>query len=758
MKSKIFSYLLVVATLSIKAQIPILNSQPSITNKVIYLDFDGQVVSGTSWNSGNTINALPSTKSGNDIRLIWHRVSEDYRPFDVNVTTDSVRFNNASPTRRIRVVFTPTSAWYGSAGGVAYLNSFTWGGTPGTPCWVFENQLGYSVKNMAEAASHEAGHTLSLRHQSLYDAQCTKTEYHPGIGTGVTGWAPIMGVGYSKNITIWHNGTSATSCTLIQNDHGSGSPGITGLPFLSFLPDDVGNTYASAKILNLNTINQVDSGIITTPTDVDAYRFTICNSRYISVNARPWALDTNNGNSGFAGANLDVKLKLFNASNTLLLADSGSTKLKALVGTTLPAGSYYFTIDGDKSANYSDYGSLGKYYVSIKATNPPTLTNTIVVQSNVCVAQTTTLSYQSSGSPNTWQWNVTGPATSSYNVQSPVFAFNTAGIYTISLLASHTSSPSCPITKTIQIAALPNLSVSSTNSLICTGKSATLTANGASSYTWLPGNLNGISQIVSPTVSTTYTVKAANGSCSNSATISLNIQPDYTFAIAASNTNICSGTTVSLTASGMPTFTYLPGFIITNPNVVTPTLTTNYTVFTTDGVCVKNKVISVNVANPFSINVSTSDSVICIGQTATITSSGANNYLLFPGNLSGNSIVVSPSVGTTYTITGANSTPCVADTIVYIGAKDCVDTGIKNEITSSTISIYPNPADNFFTVETSTNEWNLKVYSAIGSLVYHKNVNGVKQDLITKDWSKGVYIIRVESKTRESFTKKIVLE
>ena len=82
-------------------QLPILNSSPAISNKVIYLDFDGQKVIGTSWNSGNLINALPSTKNANDIITIWKRISEDYRPFDVNVTTDSMRFNNAAPNKRI---------------------------------------------------------------------------------------------------------------------------------------------------------------------------------------------------------------------------------------------------------------------------------------------------------------------------------------------------------------------------------------------------------------------------------------------------------------------------------------------------------------------------------------------------------------------------------------------------------------------------------------------------------------------------------
>src|SRR3954467_14464295 len=105
---------------SIFSQIPILNSNPQITNKVVYLDFDGQVVSATGWNSGNTILAQPSSFSAGDISIIFQRMREDYRPFDLNITTDSNRFNTAPPNKRMRVIITPTSAWYTTpAGGVA---------------------------------------------------------------------------------------------------------------------------------------------------------------------------------------------------------------------------------------------------------------------------------------------------------------------------------------------------------------------------------------------------------------------------------------------------------------------------------------------------------------------------------------------------------------------------------------------------------------------------------------------------------------
>lgn len=636
------------------AQIPILNSNPSITNKVIYLDFDGELVSGTGWNSGNVINALPSTLNTAGIRTVFQRVSEDYRPFDVNVTTDTLRFKNAPPNRRTHVIITPTSAWYGSAGGVAYIGSFNFGGTPGTPCWVFENQLGYSPSYIGEACSHETGHTLSLLHHSTYSLTptCTKTaEYDPGQGTGVTSWASIMGVSYYKTVTTWYNGRNSQSCTTFQNDHGSGSPGMTGPSFLNFLADDVGDTYATAKNLNLNSLTLLDSGLITTPTDVDVYKFTICDNRYISFAVKPWALDT----TTYSGANLDVRFQLFDAGNTLLATDTSLTALQTLKGVNLAPGSYYFTIDGGGSANYSDYGSLGKYYINIKATNPPALTNSIVIPAAICTGQNATFSYTSNGTPTTWQWNVAGTSGNViYNTPNPAITFTSSGTYTLSLLAASSASASCITIQTISIGALPTLTVSPSQS-ICPGSNIQINAGGASSYLWMPGAAASATRIVSPSVATTYTVTGSNGLCSNSAVVTLSVYPDFTPSITASSTLVCSGYTVLLSGSGASGYAFSPGNYTTTSAIVSPTVTTNYILTANDGVCSKSVSKLVTVIPDFTLTAATTPSLICPNTTAVLTASGATNYSYSPGgNNLPSSIYITPSASALYTITGSN--------------------------------------------------------------------------------------------------------
>ncbi|MBD0377756.1 MAG: hypothetical protein ICV51_19275, partial [Flavisolibacter sp.] len=126
--------------LNLAAQVPILNSYPSAP-AVLFLDFDGHLMEGTSWNSFGPISCGPSNLNADQITEVFNRVAEDYRPFNINITTDSTKYWSAPAKQRIRVVLTITSDWYGRAGGVAYPYSFTWGDN--TPCFVFTALLGY---------------------------------------------------------------------------------------------------------------------------------------------------------------------------------------------------------------------------------------------------------------------------------------------------------------------------------------------------------------------------------------------------------------------------------------------------------------------------------------------------------------------------------------------------------------------------------------------------------------------------------------
>ena len=168
---------LVLALTTVFSQVPKYNSY-SAASATVYLDFDGHIVEGTSWNWDSTICAKPSGLNPAAIKEVFNRVAEDYRIFNINITTDSSVYARAPVAKRVRLIVTPSSRWYGVAGGVSFVNSFTWG--DGTPGWVFTDQLQYNAKYIGEACAHEAGHTLGLQHQSTWNQSCSLlAEYAP---------------------------------------------------------------------------------------------------------------------------------------------------------------------------------------------------------------------------------------------------------------------------------------------------------------------------------------------------------------------------------------------------------------------------------------------------------------------------------------------------------------------------------------------------------------------------------------------------
>lgn len=789
------------------SQIPILNSNLAATGKVIYLDFDGENVSGTLWNSSfstPTITAVASTLSSASIIIAWKRMSEDYIPFNVNVTTDLTKFFAAPIANRIRVVITPSSAWYpASAGGVAYLNSFLF--STDTPVWVFENKLSYNPRYVAEAGSHEVGHSLSLSHQSTYDGSCVKTnEYNPGLGAGVTSWAPIMGVGYYNNVTIWHKGTNSNGCAIIQSDHSPAS--ITNPTRLSFKTDDVGNDYATAKELFLNTAIVKDSGLISEAADIDAYKFKICNTRRLTFNIKPWALDTIN----YSGANLDIKFQLFNAASSSLILDAPISKLSSLTTMTLVAGSYYFTIDGDGSANYTDYASLGRYYATIYSTNVPAVLPTFTVSPLAC-AGNISFTDASIGLPNTWLWSVSGPMTFTSSVQNPNFAITSAGLYTVNLMASNSStSLGCPSTSTMMINPSPNITVNSGS--ICKGSSFTLTPSGAVSYTYTGGL-----SIVSPTSTTSYSVigTGSNGCVSYSPSISSVVV--YTLPIISVNSgSICNGKSFTMLPSGAVTYTYSSGL-----SVVSPTALTSYTVFGTDmngcnsivpaistisviaspiisvnsgSICMgssftitpsgaisytysggsaivfpainssytvtgsslngcesSNLAISNVTVNPNpNINITTTEIIMCEGNTATLTASGGNTYVWNTTETTP-AIVISPTVTTSYTTTGTDLVGCKNTQVITQNVSACV--GLENLSHSDLMAlIYPNPNNGIFNIE--LNEFaQVSITNTFGQIVLNKFMPSGKQSIDMQNQANGIYFINILSQGKSQSIK-----
>lgn len=323
-----------------------LQSLPGAT-AVLYIDYRGGYTptwGGITYERPNVSNA--------QIRDVWKRVAEDYQPFRINVTTDLKVYQDAPETSRQRVVCTPTTTAAPGAGGVAYLNSWNWSGD--TPCWSFYS----SGKAAAEVISHEAGHTLTLGH----DGRTTPSEgYFGGHGSGATGWAPIMGVGYYQPVAQWSKG-EYTSANNTENDLAK----IVGSNnSVAYRADDTGNTLATARYLELYPGNTAFAqGVIETTGDADAFRFSTTGG-LVSLRADP---------APGEWANLAIQATLHDAAGNLIASNNPQSQLWASLSTAVTNGSYTFRVTGvgrndPLTSGFSSYASLGYYSVTGSVAN-----------------------------------------------------------------------------------------------------------------------------------------------------------------------------------------------------------------------------------------------------------------------------------------------------------------------------------------------------------------------------------------------------
>ena len=542
--------------------VPLLDSLPG-SRGVLYLDFDGETVVDGSWNYGNPIVVAPAEVNGvtitpAQITDVWQRVAEDYRGFNLSVTTDLNRYLNAPAGERARCIITPTSDWFdGSVGGVAvfkgYRGSYAPGGYSDTvPCWAFNN---YTTSDMALTVSHELGHMMDLSHDGA-ELPSGHEEYYPGHDTSTpTSWGPIMGAPFDIIVTQWSKGEYPYA-----NNHEDQVAIVVGtVAEAGFVPgalaDDAGNTTATAANLSiLGTINQ--SGVINSSTDQDFYQFKTAGG-LASINLRVDSPDPN----------LDSQLTLYNSAGAALAVSAvETTSLDSTLSMTLTAGTYFIAV-GNKGRpaiaatlstpavlGYSTYGSFGKYnlggtYVPLPlipliTSEPPALTT--LTQGAKLTFSVATLS----NAAVTYQWKKDGKAIAGKTAASLVFTSlqpGDAASYTVdvkNVAGTATSDPAVLMVRYKPVFAIQPLPARNT---VATGTTVTYTVTaagydglGPTTYVW---SHNGAAMVPAQTSSTltlpavswfdggTYTCVATNAlGSTTSAVVALTVAsgPLYT--------------------------------------------------------------------------------------------------------------------------------------------------------------------------------------------------------------------------------------
>jgi len=285
----------------------------------------------------------------------------------------------------------------------------------------------------------------------------------------------------------------------------------------------------------------------------------------------------------------------------------------------------------------------------------PLPTVTTAVGGAICSGGSTSIT--ASGA-STYSWS-NGLGTGTPKTVSPTTSFT----YTV----TGTDVNSCTNTANAVVTVNSLPTVTATSGAVCIGSSYTITASGASTYTWSGGG-TGATKAVSPIAVSTYTVTGTDShSCTNSATaiVTVNSLPTVT----AGGGTICSGSSINITAGGASTYSWSNSLGTGTPKSVSPTTSTTYTVTGTDVSSCTNTANAVVIINPLPTVTTAVGGAICSGGSTNITASGASTYSWSNGLGSSNPVTVSPAITTTYTVTGTDGNACTntANAVVTVG-------------------------------------------------------------------------------------------
>jgi hypothetical protein len=396
--------------------------------------------------------------------------------------------------------------------------------------------------------------------------------------------------------------------------------------------------------------------------------------------------------------------------------------------SALTAGNYTCTIS---DANMCSTTAVFTITANVVA---PSVSITGTTQ--VCMGQS---AFLTANGANTYSWSTTSTTNTVLVSPSVLTTYSVVGTNSVNGCVASAA-------HTVIVNAIPTVSVNSGS--ICNGNSFTITPSGASTYTIEGGNA-----IVSPTVNATYTVigtSSAGCVSVSSATSSVTVNPNPIIT-GISNQTLCLGNSFTLSPNGASSYTVAQGVSMpasfSNSIVITPTAGLSvYTVTGTSSLSCNGSNTLSTIVNPNPIVTAvTSTSIICgppFQGTATINASGASTYT-WNTSATGSSITVTPSVTTSYTVTGTDANGCQNTAVITQSVDAC--TGINEFVSGNGVSVYPNPNNGIFTIyiQNVNSKTSITVTNVLGQTVLKRNVIEEKTLLNIQELENGIYFVNV---------------
>lgn len=297
----------------------------------------------------------------------------------------------------------------------------------------------------------------------------------------------------------------------------------------------------------------------------------------------------------------------------------------------------------------------------------------------------------------------------------------------------------------------PSLFVKSSAPVACAGDTVLLAASGASSYTWMPGNLMGAAVNVNPLTSTIYTVTGLDG-CISSETLQILVNPKPLVFI--SNANVCIGSSYTFNPSGATSYVYSSG-----SSVVSPIQNSTYLIQGISNLGCKSTPVSVNLtvkALPI-VLASASKTNVCISD-APVQLMGTPAGGEFTGQFVNNA-VFSASFANTYVQTYRYTDPqtaCsnVATSTIKVNVCSELNDVLVNE---KVITVFPNPASNNINIQTNNNFTKQVLITDLnGRVMLNESSNNELVQVNVIDWPKGFYFVRVVMNGKSEMVKLVV--
>jgi len=389
----------------------------------------------------------------------------------------------------------------------------------------------------------------------------------------------------------------------------------------------------------------------------------------------------------------------------------------------------------------------------------PTAPTAISGSLNICEGTSDVFSISSVVGATSYTWSVSPGATitSGQGTTAISVAFtNVSG--TISVTADNVCGSSPVTTFTYTIVLSPAVTATSTTSQVCLGGSVTLNGGGAVSYTWSGGVTDGLA--FAPPMTDTYTVTGTDPTgCTNTATVSVTVNALPAVSAQTTSTEVCEGSSVTLTGNGASSYTWSGG--VTDAVPFSPVATDTYTVTGTDGNGCMDTATTTVIVNPLpTVTATPGTTLACLDDAAvSLTGSPVGGTWSGPGVVAGPAFMPSAAgQGThtvTYSFTDANGCSDTANANITVDF--CLGT-IESPLVNNT-SVFPNPNAGSFTVAVNANvgDMLIEIVDMQGRVVYsssEQNVQaGFTKQVSMENAAAGIYLMRVTTSEGQQVEK-----